>query len=148
MMVNLIFKVDSALVLWNKYKAAMSVDFFDFQENVTLALAEQYALQHIQSILNQFGKHMSDFGLPFPKRSIGDFRTNNPYVATPTIEDHIHLANLMYHNLNNEQRAAFDEIMVSMFSTHDESKCFFLDGPGGTGKTYLIDVSLFIIYMC
>jgi PIF1-like helicase len=37
--------------------------------------------------------------------------------------------------LNGDQRAAFDDILAS--TTADEGKCFFLHGPGGTGKTFL-----------
>jgi ATP-dependent DNA helicase PIF1 len=38
-------------------------------------------------------------------------------------------------SLNNEQRTAFDEIISTIDST--EGRVFFVDGPGGTGKTYL-----------
>jgi superfamily II DNA or RNA helicase len=37
--------------------------------------------------------------------------------------------------LNEEQRAAYDEIMSSVDT--EDGGLFFVDGPGGTGKTYL-----------
>ena len=37
--------------------------------------------------------------------------------------------------LNEEQRAAYDEIMSSVDTEHEG--LFFVDGPGGTEKTYL-----------
>jgi hypothetical protein len=37
--------------------------------------------------------------------------------------------------LNDEQKFAFDEILDH--ALHNKSKVFFIDGPGGTGKTYL-----------
>ena len=37
--------------------------------------------------------------------------------------------------LNEEQRAAYDEIMSSVDT--EDGGLFFMDGPGGTGKTYL-----------
>ena len=37
--------------------------------------------------------------------------------------------------LNEEQHAAYDEIMSSIDTEH--GGLFFVDGPGGTGKTYL-----------
>jgi DNA replication protein DnaC len=37
--------------------------------------------------------------------------------------------------LNKEQRVAYDEIMSSVDT--DDGGLFFVDGPGGTGKTYL-----------
>ena len=41
----------------------------------------------------------------------------------------------LYTSLNSEQRLAFDEIMTHVL--HQKSMVFFIDGPGGTGKTYL-----------
>jgi superfamily II DNA or RNA helicase len=46
-------------------------------------------------------------------------------------EDDVALSN----TLNEEQRAAYDEIMSSIDTEH--GGLFFVDGPGGTGKTYL-----------
>ena len=37
--------------------------------------------------------------------------------------------------LNEEQRAAYDEIMSSVDT--EDGGLFFVDGPSGTGKTYL-----------
>lgn len=37
--------------------------------------------------------------------------------------------------LNFVQRFAFDTIMSDIFS--NEEKCYFIDGPGGTGKMFL-----------
>ena len=40
-----------------------------------------------------------------------------------------------YKSLNKEQRAGFDEIMHHVKDR--KSQVFFIDGPGGTGKTFL-----------
>ena len=44
-------------------------------------------------------------------------------------------AELMASKLNQEQRAAYDAIIHSIL--HQEGKAFFIDGPGGTGKSFL-----------
>src|SRR4051812_44063572 len=41
----------------------------------------------------------------------------------------------LYKNLNNEQRKAYDEILATV--DHQRGGVFFVDGPGGTGKTFL-----------
>jgi ATP-dependent DNA helicase PIF1 len=41
----------------------------------------------------------------------------------------------IYKSLNNEQRAVFDEIIHHVLN--NKSWMFFVDGPGGTGKTFL-----------
>ena len=38
-------------------------------------------------------------------------------------------------NLNNEQREAYDEILATI--DRQRGGIFFVDGPGGTGKTFL-----------
>ncbi|EYC29485.1 hypothetical protein Y032_0006g2997 [Ancylostoma ceylanicum] len=40
-----------------------------------------------------------------------------------------------YETLNTNQRNAADDILAAL--DRDEHRCFFIDGPGGTGKTYL-----------
>ena len=51
-----------------------------------------------------------------------------------TIELNVEDTNLS-DSLNSDQRKAYDEIMYVVDS--DEGGVFFVDGPGGTGKTYL-----------
>ena len=41
----------------------------------------------------------------------------------------------LYKSLNMEQRAGFDEIIHHVLN--NKSRVFFVDGPGGTGKTFL-----------
>ncbi len=43
-------------------------------------------------------------------------------------------------SLNEEQRATYDKIMFVVDT--DQGGLFFVDGPGGTGKTYLYKVLL------
>ncbi|WKY15588.1 hypothetical protein Q1695_000791 [Nippostrongylus brasiliensis] len=40
----------------------------------------------------------------------------------------------LYSQLNDDQRAATDELPLSFLSTH--SNLHFIDGPGGSGKTF------------
>ena len=46
-------------------------------------------------------------------------------------KEHLHI----YESLNKEQREGFDEIIQHVFA--NKSQVFFVDGPGGTGKTFL-----------
>ena len=43
----------------------------------------------------------------------------------------------MRNTLNTEQIFAFDSIMTAVGSVSSPQRIFFLDGPGGSGKTYL-----------
>ncbi|KAI7953034.1 hypothetical protein MJO29_008665 [Puccinia striiformis f. sp. tritici] len=42
--------------------------------------------------------------------------------------------------LNNQQRSAFDQIINACYS--EQPACFFIDGPGGSGKTFLYNCLL------
>lgn len=136
----------SAAQLWQTFKESLSNDFVDLH-HCSREIAEQLALQHIQHVVNQCARTMRDVGLPRPDPNINiDFRFNNPHVL-PLIDlaHHLEQANIMYNNLNPEQKAAFDAIIESILSNNQRAKCFFIDGPGGTGKTYLIEV--FCLYL-
>jgi ATP-dependent DNA helicase PIF1 len=83
-------------------------------------------------------KSLRDFGLPSPQRinEIDSVRTTlvhdcnqlNEYVSN-------HLPNLV-----PDQRLAFDVIVNSV--ENNEGQLLFIDAPGGTGKTYLMNLIL------
>lgn len=84
-------------------------------------------------------KTLSDFGLPSPVRPVND--------AIDTMLVHPHniseLATFVNENLPKlvtDQKQAFDEIIDSV--TNNKGKIFFLDAPGGTGKTFLANLIL------
>ena len=47
-----------------------------------------------------------------------------------------------FNRLNQDQKQVFDNIIQAITNRNQQAKCFFLDGPGGTGKTFLIQVWL------
>ena len=52
-------------------------------------------------------------------------------LAMPVDQEHLD----MYASLNNKQREGFDEILNCVLNK--KSQVFFVDGPRGTGKTFL-----------
>jgi len=52
-------------------------------------------------------------------------------LVVPVDQEHLD----MYASLNKEQREGFDEILNCVLNK--KSQVFFVDGPGGTGKTFL-----------
>ncbi|GLV46044.1 hypothetical protein CBL_21288, partial [Carabus blaptoides fortunei] len=43
----------------------------------------------------------------------------------------------MLSTLNDQQKEAYDQIMAAIHDESRQCRCFFLDGPGGSGKTYM-----------
>ncbi|KAL1930789.1 hypothetical protein VTP01DRAFT_10951 [Rhizomucor pusillus] len=51
----------------------------------------------------------------------------------------------MIFSLNGDQRAVFDAVITAIYNSNEgdqESRLFFVDGPGGTGKSFLYNVLL------
>lgn len=95
--------------------------------------SEQLSLAHIESVLREGGKKCSDFGLPVP---------THPHISTEEFnldeEQRIFDANMAI--LTDEQRAVVDEIMKAVQddcqgNNSPKHRAFFVDGPGGSGKT-------------
>lgn len=90
-------------------------------------------IQIENKLLQLNDKSLSDFGLP------SSVHTENS--ATNTMAHHYNTNNLtafVNENLSKlvpDQRYVFDIIIDSV--NNDRNKFFFLDAPGGTGKTFL-----------
>ncbi|CAL1384366.1 unnamed protein product [Linum trigynum] len=95
-------------------------------------------LVEIDKLLQKQWKSLADFpGLPIPS---GTLRSNsgNRMIAEElnyNSEDLMKEFNTLYPKLNSEQMKAFDEIITAV--EEGNGNCFFVDGFGGTGKTFL-----------
>jgi len=105
------------------------------RNNPSDAIVEQMILIDIRNMLQSMGKDIKSFPLPDIDNTYDDacgvpweiFEETN----IKSTEDDVALSE----SLNNEQRAAYDEILSSIDS--NDGGLFFVDGPGGTGKTFL-----------
>ncbi len=94
------------------------------------------------------GKSNRDYGLPVPHLLQGHFRELPHYINATSPDDlpvqqHRELAQQQRESMNADQAAAFDLITQALHNTNPrDAKCYFVDGPGGTGKTFLFKVSL------
>ncbi|XP_073362383.1 uncharacterized protein [Aegilops tauschii subsp. strangulata] len=96
---------------------------------------EQMVLRDISDILYSMGKDISCFDLPemLDGTELAGSNCREVIEEMSINIDPEHLD--LYATLNCEQRLAFDEIMHHVLQK--KSKVFFVDGPGGTGKTHL-----------
>ncbi|OSC97186.1 hypothetical protein PYCCODRAFT_1377712, partial [Trametes coccinea BRFM310] len=75
--------------------------------------------------------------MPQPRRNWGQ-HFDNPLIAEQLNYDTVHeqaLATQQIPQLNRDQRNAFERIVTSVQSNAGD--IFFVNGPGGTGKTFL-----------
>ena len=128
--------------LRNRHLDAMSEDY---RRNIqSTSAVEQMVLIDIRNLLHSMSKDIKSFPL---------LDINDTYDAANGIPREIFEESSIYPNandvalegsLNNEQRAAFDEIISAIETA--QGRVFFVDGPGGTGKTYLYKALLVKIH--
>ncbi|CAL1414210.1 unnamed protein product [Linum trigynum] len=99
---------------------------------------KECCLLEIDKLLARNCKTLSDFpGLPVP--NLGNVQSSSNRLITTELS--YNATNLgqqfegMVSKLNAQQRIAFDEITDSVYG--DKGRAFFIDGCGGTGKTFL-----------
>ena len=132
--------------LWDKHKHALCEDFQYRRYGITTTDLKQdvinTALLEIDHHLQIHGKHLCDYeGLPEVQEE--EWHTS-PHTSkiiqaftsfSPQEENKKATHNL--HQMNPEQRAVYDEIISATENPNTaKNMVFFLDGPGGTGKTF------------
>ncbi|KAB2597059.1 hypothetical protein D8674_036555 [Pyrus ussuriensis x Pyrus communis] len=107
--------------LWDEFCPFMMEDYVSMT-NITPTLATNILLRELNILLVQFNKSINDSGM------------------TGCIEDEISICIPQQdldaiERLNDDQKSAFNIIMGAV--QRSDNATFFVDGPGGTGKTYL-----------
>jgi len=114
------------------------------EENVSRNLA----LKWIQDKLRLNNQTMEDLSLPVP-----DFQLINQIIQEQmnetdenTRQEKRLMGEMMVAQLNDRQRAAFEQIMASINDVDNIlPRQYFLDGPGGTGKTFLYNTIITVL---
>ena len=97
----------------------------------------------IRNMLQSMGKDIKSFPLPVIDVAYDDANgIPREIFEEASIEVDIDDVSLV-DSLNPEQRNAYEEIMATVDS--DQGGLFFVDGPGGTGKTFLYTALLAIL---
>ncbi|XP_058810250.1 uncharacterized protein LOC131675336 [Phymastichus coffea] len=118
--------------LWMTFQDALSEDFSRTQEK---DLAYQMAYADINRILNDEGRSLED--IP----SMPPLLRNSVHVREHfLLIEMADRGNVKYNNLNPLQKEIVDLVSNAV---HDENysgpRCIFMEGPGGSGKTYVYE---------
>ncbi|XP_027071838.1 uncharacterized protein [Coffea arabica] len=124
-------------MLWEKFQPDFSRDYERHQQYHRCSSDEISRLVLIDTnrLLEQMGKNITDYQL-VPRDLMNAYST----CLTKGVEydRNINISPediLLSSKLNSQQKCAYDLILQACFSLHGHS--FFIDGPGGTGKTFL-----------
>ncbi|XP_057310488.1 uncharacterized protein LOC130648452 [Hydractinia symbiolongicarpus] len=121
--------LNNPLQLWLDNRMGMIEDFSRTMEEVNAELA---ALSNIATTIRQSGKSLADFGLPEVEELPADPDPDLGLIAQDVAQ--------IRPTLNRDQVNAADTIIGAVTNVCNgnpqNSRLFYLDGPGGTGKTY------------
>ena len=104
---------------------------------------ESLALQEINVILQRSGKSLIDYNLPNPKVDFSNLNGIARIIAEEMADNPQELMELWthrYHMATVEQRTILDTVQSTIIS--GQSGLFYIDGPGGTGKTFVENLLL------
>ncbi|XP_060212641.1 uncharacterized protein LOC132640178 [Lycium barbarum] len=127
--------------LWERFESSMSEDF-TAMPNIQTKNIRYLVLSHINDILHSIGRNINEFKLT--SENITSFTSSSimQEARDTHLERNIIVTEedlLLYKKLNKEQEQeqeqAYITILNKIFS--NEPGAFFIDGPGGTGKTFL-----------
>jgi PIF1-like helicase/Helitron helicase-like domain at N-terminus len=125
--------------LWEEFADSMSEDL---RLQYGVDRARNMALLQISEMLVERGSSCAAVGLPVPVLDEEAAHVYGDYVAA----DEARQAEEMFATVNAEQLGAYQAIMegVQAVAANQllQPKVFLIDGPGGTGKTYLYNLIL------
>ena len=134
-----------ALCLWRKFANSLSEDIThklrkQFRDINAEHIAKQQTLTIIGEKLKMIcGKSLSDFKLPVPNTQ----SPVNHALARELCYDNMELSEYIAEStskLNHGQRAVYETVMESV--NNNKANMFFIDAPGGTGKTFVLQLLL------
>jgi hypothetical protein len=151
-------QVSNALNLWEAHKEALSEDEqHKLRDGTRRALSAEElqscydrALLHLDDILRANGKSLDAYGLPQPALPAAAPAALPQVIREQlfTVEEQARLKAKVedgYSRLNHEQKLVFDVVWASIEDSrrgNAAARTFFVDAPGGTGKTFIFNLLL------
>lgn len=129
--------------LWTEFKDSICDDLLRTLQrrghhHASTADVHDYGLHLLNVYLRDHGQSLQNFPpMPLPKKDWSQV-VENTFLATQLDYDcheEREQAQLSYASMNTDQKNAYDTIVSSV--TGNSGAMFFLNGPGGTGKTYV-----------
>ncbi|XP_071904281.1 uncharacterized protein [Coffea arabica] len=133
------FTPSNPRTLWLKFEESLSEDY-NRLPNLTKNVIEFKVLHQISNFLESMGRNINSYGLV---RRVLKFHDSNTNARDTISEIEIEVSEddlISITKLNPSQKGAFDTIMQALYIKG--KGCFFIGGPGGTGKTFFYQALL------
>ena len=102
----------------------------DYRRHLSEAEAINRSLHDIDAVLKQHGLSCPMIGLPAPTGILPEGQPFDPVAEAEEADRRIAM-------LNEKQLDAFTKIMAAVDDDKIQNRHFYLDGPGGSGKTFI-----------
>ena len=122
--------------LWIEFKRAMAENY---ARNNDLMQSEKMAYDYIQQLLQEQSYH--DFHVS--EMDAMEPVVNN-IVSIPS-EQYLQKGLYQYSLMNVTQKQLVDTLLAVLDRKNGDEKCFFLDGPGGSDKTFIYETLYYLI---
>jgi hypothetical protein len=125
---------EDILIQARRRNPAVSLNYTPFMFNQALIILED-------KVMEMAGKDLKEFGLPTPQRNLANRLSRE--MLRETSYDLKQLDKYVSENeplLLTDQRSAYDTILDTV--NKETGGIFFLDAPGGIGKTFVINLLL------
>jgi len=129
------------LALWNQFARHLAEDFvhrFHVEhggaEDDYLDQAKRRTLGEINKLLKEMGSSLSDF--PTLPQDFDEENQAGPFMDAETAQQLATTALINRGVMNEGQGSTFDTVL-SAIENSGEQQVFFVDGPGGTGKSFV-----------
>jgi hypothetical protein len=137
-------------MLWNKYKEHICDDYKVALQRCgivepSIEQIESWAPHFLRDALSKFSKTLKDFGLPTPSVAFDWLKTNRLLEVERDYNVEVLQAEVVMaiENFNDGQRVTYNGVIDAYAAHH--VKVIFIDGPGGTGKTYIENLILNVV---
>lgn len=118
--------INDPRALWSQFRISLTEDIERQYTNVTPQQIDSLAFYKINDVLALYGKHIADF--------ISDAQILESFDNEDMDRVLFNLENVK--NFTPEQKLVYDKVLMTI-EGRSRQKTFFLNAPGGYGKTYL-----------
>ena len=122
----------------NTYKNLLLQDWLELIDNpLNFEQANNKFLADLQKRLQQEDKNLEMFGFPLPLESDTELERERLKYSVQSQTALYEQLNVQFPN-NEDQQRIFDVVMDAVVNASPTKRFFFIDGPGGTGKTTIV----------
>ncbi|XP_015112256.1 ATP-dependent DNA helicase PIF2-like [Diachasma alloeum] len=118
---------------WENFKEAMSQDF---QRHLSTGEADRRAYVGVNRLLSYEGSDISRFP-NMPPLTVSEENYDAETDDEISLEQYKDIGRNQYGKLNSKQKDIVDNVLNVVDSTETPTPYFYIDGPGGSGKTFI-----------